>query len=169
MCTHNICLHGEIWYLRAYFVDTSRICSYGSVTGNVHNNNNQYLRSHYFSWNESGWIRAFMYMQKANGEIAVMNFKSRNLFRRGAKLFQLSILKMTASTDSKIVQMPRKRHMHRAQLPMTPKRKRQTNHVIMKTRLFKYIENFTSKNWKFSDKKLWYFSHFCSKQIVGTR
>ena len=28
---------------------------------------------------------------------------------------------------------------------------------IMKTRLFKYIENFTSKNWKFSDKKLWYF------------
>ena len=24
---------------------------------------------------------------------------------------------------------------------------------IMKTRLFKYIENFTSKNWKFSDKK----------------
>ena len=34
---------------------------------------------------------------------------------------------------------------------------------ITKTRLFKYIENFTSKNWKFSDKKLWYFSHFCSK------
>ena len=27
----------------------------------------------------------------------------------------------------------------------------------MKTRLFKHIENFTSKNWKFSDKKLWYF------------
>ena len=24
--------------------------------------------------------------------------------------------------------------------------------VIMKTRLFKYIENFTTKNWKFSDK-----------------
>ena len=23
---------------------------------------------------------------------------------------------------------------------------------IMKTRLYKYIENFTSKNWKFSDK-----------------
>ena len=33
---------------------------------------------------------------------------------------------------------------------------------ITKTRLFKYIENITSKNWKFSDKKLWYFSHFCS-------
>ena len=29
---------------------------------------------------------------------------------------------------------------------------------IMKTHLFKYIENFTSKNWNFSDKKLWYFS-----------
>ena len=28
---------------------------------------------------------------------------------------------------------------------------------IMKTRLFKYIENFTSKNWKFSDKKLIFF------------
>ena len=26
---------------------------------------------------------------------------------------------------------------------------------ITKTRLFKYIVNFTSKNWKFSDKKLW--------------
>ena len=35
--------------------------------------------------------------------------------------------------------------------------------TITKTRLFKYIENFTSKNWKFSDKKLWYFSYFCSK------
>ena len=28
---------------------------------------------------------------------------------------------------------------------------------ITKTRLFKYIENSTSINWKFSDKKLWYF------------
>ena len=37
-------------------------------------------------------------------------------------------------------------------------------YTITKTRLFKYIENFTSKNWKFSDKKkLWYFSYFCSK------
>ena len=34
---------------------------------------------------------------------------------------------------------------------------------IRKTRLYKYIENFTSKNWKFSDKNLWYFSYFCSK------
>ena len=34
---------------------------------------------------------------------------------------------------------------------------------ITKTRLFKYIENFTSKNWKFSDEKLWYFSYFCSR------
>ena len=29
--------------------------------------------------------------------------------------------------------------------------------IITKTRLFKYIENFTSKNWKFSDKKHWFF------------
>ena len=27
--------------------------------------------------------------------------------------------------------------------------------AITKTRLFKYIENFTSKNWKFSDKNVW--------------
>ena len=27
-------------------------------------------------------------------------------------------------------------------------------HLITKTRLFKYIENFTAKNWKFSDKNL---------------
>ena len=39
---------------------------------------------------------------------------------------------------------------------------------ITKTRLFKYIENFTSKNWKFSDKKKTdIFSYFWSKQIVG--
>ena len=29
--------------------------------------------------------------------------------------------------------------------------------------LFKYIENFTSKNWKFSDKKVWYFFIFLLK------
>ena len=26
---------------------------------------------------------------------------------------------------------------------------------IAKTRLFKYIENFSTKNWQFSDKKSW--------------
>ena len=36
--------------------------------------------------------------------------------------------------------------------------------IIMKTRLFKYIENFTSKNWKFSDKKLLYF-HISAQNI----
>ena len=35
--------------------------------------------------------------------------------------------------------------------------------TITKTRLFKCIENFTSKNWKFSAKKLRYFLYFCSK------
>ena len=34
---------------------------------------------------------------------------------------------------------------------------------ITKIRLFKYIHFFTSKNFKFSDKKFWYFSYFCSK------
>ena len=34
---------------------------------------------------------------------------------------------------------------------------------ITKTCLFKYIENFTFKNWKFSDKKILCFSYFCSK------
>ena len=27
--------------------------------------------------------------------------------------------------------------------------------IITRTSLFKYTENFTSKNWKFSDKNLW--------------
>ena len=30
---------------------------------------------------------------------------------------------------------------------------------MAQTCLFKYIENFTSKSWKFSDKKFWYFSY----------
>ena len=34
---------------------------------------------------------------------------------------------------------------------------------ITKTCLFKCIENFTTKKWNFSDKKIWYFSCFCSK------
>ena len=33
--------------------------------------------------------------------------------------------------------------------------------LITKTHLFKYIENFTTKEGKFSDKKFWYFSYFC--------
>ena len=36
---------------------------------------------------------------------------------------------------------------------------------IMKTRLFKYTENFTSKNLKFSDKNLWYFFHIFAQNI----
>ena len=36
--------------------------------------------------------------------------------------------------------------------------------VITKTCLFKYIENFTSKNWKFSDKKLIFF-HISAQNI----
>ena len=39
--------------------------------------------------------------------------------------------------------------------------------LITKTRLFKYIENLTTKNWKFLDKKFWYFSYFCSKNDCG--
>ena len=35
----------------------------------------------------------------------------------------------------------------------------QIEHFITKTRLFKYTENFTTKNWKFSDKKFEYFFH----------
>ena len=34
---------------------------------------------------------------------------------------------------------------------------------ITKTCPFKYTENFTTKKWKFSDKKFWYFSYFCSQ------
>ena len=34
---------------------------------------------------------------------------------------------------------------------------------IRKTRLFKYVENFATKNWKFSDKNSDIFSYLCSK------
>ena len=48
-----------------------------------------------------------------------------------------------------------------------PKRKNDHRYYFMinitKTCLFKYIENFTTKKGKFSDKKFWYFSYFCSK------
>ena len=45
------------------------------------------------------------------------------------------------------------------------------NHSITKTRLFKYIENFTFKNWKFSDKKIShiFFTLLLKTYIVGTR
>ena len=39
------------------------------------------------------------------------------------------------------------------------------SHIITKTRICKYIENFTSKNWKFSDKKNWYFFHISAQNI----
>ena len=35
--------------------------------------------------------------------------------------------------------------------------------TITKTCLFKYNENFTTKKWKFSDKKFWYFSYLYPK------
>ena len=38
-------------------------------------------------------------------------------------------------------------------------------YFITKTRLFKYIENFTSKNWKFSDKKTLIFFHISAQNI----
>ena len=41
------------------------------------------------------------------------------------------------------------------------------HNIITNTCLFKYIENFTSKNWKFSDKKIRYFSYFCSNIDCG--
>ena len=40
---------------------------------------------------------------------------------------------------------------------------------IMKTSLFKYIENFTTKNWKFSDKNSDSFIFLLKTEIVGTR
>ena len=42
-----------------------------------------------------------------------------------------------------------------------------TDVVITKTRLLKYIENFTSKKLKLSDEKLWKFSYFYSKHILS--
>ena len=40
---------------------------------------------------------------------------------------------------------------------------------LRKTRLFKYIENFTTKKGKFSVKKFWYFSYSCSKHRSARR
>ena len=42
---------------------------------------------------------------------------------------------------------------------------------ITKTRPFKYIENFTTKNWKFSDKNsdIFFFIFLLRTYIVGTR
>ena len=55
-------------------------------------------------------------------------------------------------------------HVHKGKIQISQRiRAAWSESSITKTRLFKYIENFTSKNWKFSDKKLWYFSFFCSK------
>ena len=43
--------------------------------------------------------------------------------------------------------------------------------VISKTRLFQYIENFTIKNWKFSNKNSdsFFFIFLLKTYIVGTR
>ena len=41
------------------------------------------------------------------------------------------------------------------------------NHDITRPCLFKYTEDFITKNWKFSDKKFWYFSHFCQNIDCG--
>ena len=40
---------------------------------------------------------------------------------------------------------------------------------ITKTRLFKFIENFTTKKGKFSDKKFRYFSYYFSKHRLPRR
>ena len=50
----------------------------------------------------------------------------------------------------------------------SPLKVKRYSFTITKTRLFKYIKNFITKNWKLSDEKFWKFSYFCSKQIVGT-
>ena len=39
---------------------------------------------------------------------------------------------------------------------------------IAQTCLFKYIENFTSKSWKFSDKKFFYFSYSAQNTDWGS-
>ena len=40
---------------------------------------------------------------------------------------------------------------------------------ITKAGLFKYTETFTTKKWKFSDKKFWYFSIIAQNIDCGTR
>ena len=66
----------------------------------------------------------------------------------------------TDCTQKVYVKIPRKCHDHEAQPSRGTKRRRDD---ITKTRLFKYIENFTTKNWKFSDKKTLIFFIFLLK------
>ena len=46
-----------------------------------------------------------------------------------------------------------------------PPSKKCQKECITKTRLFKYIENFTTKNGKFSDKKIFFFFHISAQNI----
>ena len=50
------------------------------------------------------------------------------------------------------IKLPRKCHNNEAQPSRGTQRRIVEEQPITKTRLFKYIENFTTKNWKFSDK-----------------
>ena len=69
------------------------------------------------------------------------------------------IYKWTKSTHLKTWCRLRLHHIHIWSFA----RNKDTCISITKTCLFKYTENFTTKTWKFSDKKFWYFFYFCSK------
>ena len=106
---------------------------------------NQYLQSMF--WAEIRKISEFFIW---NRHILVVKFLLY-LNRRVFMLFSLNSYSLygvfwwTTVTDSR----------HEMHDPCGP---------ITKTRLFRYIENFTSKNWKCSDKKLWYF-HISAQNI----
>ena len=42
-------------------------------------------------------------------------------------------------------------------------------HTITRTRLFKYTENFAIKNWKFSDKKIYFFIFLVKINLCDTK
>ena len=69
----------------------------------------------------------------------------RNVHTRGTESQE------TAHTKY-IIMLPGEGHNHEAQISRAER-----NDGITKTRLFKYIDNFTSKNGKFSDKNLIFF------------
>ena len=92
---------------------------------------------------------------------------------------QMVLLFTVFSTTKIHVKISRKCYNHEAQPSLGTKRTdeeqimaKQTPHMknITKTRLFKYIENFTTKNWKFLDKNTDIFQHiYCGYSLEPPR
>ena len=92
--------------------------------------------------------------------------------------FENKVQVLDEDTQKKKKKKKKKKKNNEAQLSRGTERRRdeeqtmpkQTPHTITKTRLFKYIENFTPQNIKFSNKvNLIFFIFQLKTYIVGTR